>query len=289
MKSLFICSALFSILTFLPSILSQSYVPSTEVNDALTISRLSYCKIDQIEKFNCEACEKEILIGVYDPESDASTQVVITGNRDVITAGFRGTMKTVQQWLSNFDTKYVKWDVGRVHEGFYKRFDEVVDYSVKKLYEARKKFPEADIYLTGHSMGGAIATLVASYVKAKESKTIHPDMVYTFGSPRVGDKKFATYVNSQYGETILRVMNEWDMIPDLPPSILGFRHVGVLITCKTATSTCKKGSNLEENKGGLIGAIKRSYETSKNVKLSHLTYLNKGVGSNRFICDESHK
>jgi predicted lipase len=181
------------------------------------------------------------------------------------------------------DAIYTKWSVGKVHSGFYDRFREIRDPTVRLLKKAREELPNGDIIISGHSMGGAIATLFGSYLTENE-KELMPYQVYTYGSPRVGNREFSNYVDQQLGDRLLRIMNEFDMVTDLPPFSLGYRHTGNLIVCKTGTSECEEKGNMKENSGGMIKALKRLIETTKNVNKCHLTYLDYTIGTRRYKC-----
>jgi hypothetical protein len=280
---------MFNILNILKpiSFLSLILLDYTKANDYLFIDRFSYCKENEIKTFTCEDCtSSRSLIGVYDPLSKASSQVVVVTDKeeDQILVGFRGTINKIQQWASNLDAVYTRWSVGKVHSGFYDRFNEIKIPTLSFLKKARQHLPDADIIISGHSMGGAVATLFASYLKDGEDTSLYPSEIYTYGSPRVGDKTFATYVDTQFGDHLTRTMNEWDMVTDLPPKAFGYRHTGKLVVCKTGTDKCKQRSRLEENPGGIRTALKRTIETAKNVKLCHLTYMDETIGTNRYKC-----
>jgi hypothetical protein len=253
---------------------------------SLSVNRLSYCTTSEINRFSCTDCNtNRSLIGVYDPASKASSQVVVVLDNDEeeILVSFRGTINNVQQWASDLDTVYTKWyGSGKVHRGFYDRFNEIKSPTLTFLKKAQQQLPDGDIVISGHSMGGAVATLFASYLK--DFMKITPDYIYTYGSPRVGDGTFAKYIDKQFGDRIVRVMNEWDMVSDLPPMILDYRHTGKLVLCKTGTSTCAEKNRLDENPGGIVMAIKRTIETAGDVKKCHLTYLDKTIGTNRYKC-----
>jgi predicted lipase len=71
------------------------------------------------------------------------------------------------------------------------------------------------IYLTGHSLGGVLATLAASMVDATAT--------YTFGAPRAGNSKFA---EGLAGKNVHRVVYGLDIAPSYPHPLLGYRHGG---------------------------------------------------------------
>lgn len=261
------------------------------IYNSLYVDRLSYCKKDEIEHFSCVDCNSDrSLIGVFDSMSKASSQVVVVIDKEEeeILIGFRGTISEIKQWASNLDVKYTKWynGNGKVHSGFYDRFNEIKTRTISLLKKAQEELPNGDIIISGHSMGGAVATLFASYLK---QINIHPRFVYTYGSPRVGDRTFAKYVDKQFGERLTRVMNDWDMITDLPPLAFGYRHTGKLITCKTGTSECQERGRMQENTGGVVMKLKRTLRTTRNVEKCHLTYLDETIGSNRYKCVDKYR
>lgn len=267
------------------SVSSISNIDNDSLYDSLSVNRLTYCTKDQISHFSCIDCDKRSLIGVYDPVSKASSQVVVVIDKeeDEILVGFRGTINNIQQWVSDLDAVYTKWNGNsRVHLGFYNRFNEIKTPTLTFLRQAQKELPNGNVIISGHSMGGAVATLFASYLV--DTMKIQPTYVYTYGSPRVGDGTFAKYVDKQFGDRLVRVINEWDMVTDLPPMILQYRHTGKLVICKTGTTDCTEKNRLDENPGGIIMAMKRTIETAKDVKKCHLTYLEETIGTNRYKC-----
>ncbi len=80
----------------------------------------------------------------------------------------------------------------------------------------------ASVEVTGHSLGAALATLYAME-NAKTEQLVNPALC-TFASPLVGDATFAAAFNT-LGLTSWRVDNAPDLVPKIPPAILGFVHV----------------------------------------------------------------
>ena len=76
--------------------------------------------------------------------------------------------------------------------------------------------------ITGHSLGSALATLLALDVAG--NKVFATPSVYTFASPRVGDKVFAGTYDSLVQDS-WRINNLNDLVPQLPPLLAGYVHV----------------------------------------------------------------
>jgi hypothetical protein len=87
------------------------------------------------------------------------------------------------------------------------------------------------IDVTGHSLGGALATLYIADNFATGS--LATPLICTFASPRVGDSTFVTQFD-QLGITSWRIVNELDLVPKLP--FLGFSHVETAQTYNSGLS-----------------------------------------------------
>jgi len=100
---------------------------------------------------------------------------------------------------------------GKVHVGF--------KGEINKIWPAIEKAVAGidSLYITGHSLGAAMATIAASRVQSKVTALI------TFGSPRVGNAEF---VNSLI-VTHFRVQNNCDDVTKVPFRLMGFRHHGI--------------------------------------------------------------
>lgn len=157
---------------------------------------------------------------------------------------FRGT-SAFETWLSNLNTLQAGWDAGGlVHAGFKNEFYKIWDELNGRLSEIP---PDVPVFYTGHSLGGALATLAAS----RRS----PAAVYTFGSPKVGDTAFALSLREV---PVFRVVNNRDLVALLPPSRIPFDFCHVGETChypggmgpETVPSMTIDASLSEERHGG---------------------------------------
>jgi len=96
---------------------------------------------------------------------------------------------------------------------------------VSSLARLAWKAPVQSLTICGHSLGGALVTLLALDVAA--NTTFKDPAVYTFASPRTGDSSFVSVYNHLVPRTC-RVANRMDLVPKLPLPPL-YDHVGGLI------------------------------------------------------------
>jgi hypothetical protein len=123
---------------------------------------------------------------------------------------FRGTDPvTLPSWLTDAVVRLVEHGEyeGRVHHGFSTALRRTWRQIETILADVRDR----PLFLTGHSMGGALAVLTASRL----AKLGHPPVAtYTFGAPRVGDAAFC----ASYALPTYRIVNRLDLVPELPPT-----------------------------------------------------------------------
>lgn len=169
--------------------------------------------------------------------SDLDAQCFTTSRRNEMYITFRGT-DSILDVLTDLNVLKVSMDLygipdenrPKVHYGFLKQFrsiqnelDELVEEFMLSNYKVK------DIIITGHSLGGGLATLASLHYGLKY-KGISVFCV-SFGSPRVGNKKFAKMFNKNVYMS-RRYVNDDDPITMIPSSIR-FTHVnGLRYICK---------------------------------------------------------
>ena len=125
---------------------------------------------------------------------------------------FRGTQvfadPSLADMLSNLWFRRRPWDPGRVHRGYREALLDIVQELKRPLHSGRRP-----LYFTGHSLGGALATLASTLAPG-------PSATYTFGAPRVGDRVFARGLTN-----LVRIVHGADLAPRYPLP-LGYRHGG---------------------------------------------------------------
>jgi triacylglycerol lipase len=129
---------------------------------------------------------------------------------------FRGTV-TISEWISDASLSQVDYTYvangGKTETGFTKIYASIRAAIVQKVASLAGTGAYSTLYVTGHSLGAALATLAAPALAAQT--TLPRPIVYTFAGPRAGNPLFA----SRYDEAVAtswRVFNTNDEVPRLP-------------------------------------------------------------------------
>lgn len=146
---------------------------------------------------------------------------IIKQNNNIIIV-FKGSEEK-QDWLSNSKIEPILFskEDKTVHTGFYSYYKGFLEFISKSsnpiCKELLKDKVSYNIFITGHSLGGAIATLLTAYFY--ERKFANNLVCYTFGAPPVGWEKF----HEKYKELPLyRIINQFDPIPKINLLNTGF-------------------------------------------------------------------
>ncbi|XP_046858009.1 lipase-like [Xenia sp. Carnegie-2017] len=154
------------------------------------------------------------------------TKGFVKNTRNEIVVSFQGSFRTVD-WLRDFiivKKSYSGCQDCKVHTGFVKAYSPLKDQMFRKLRDLNRNKQEK-VLVTGHSLGGAMATLAAvDLINAG----YQVDLI-TFGAPRVGNKAFAQYVDRIVKGLNLRVTYLNDIVTVVPN--VGYRHAGQEIHC----------------------------------------------------------
>ncbi len=165
--------------------------------------------------------------------SEGSTQVAFLRHSKLplVIIAFRGTEPT--KW-ADVVTDLKAWKTpladgwGSVHSGFKTAFESIGAVMRTKLDEYKDQ--KVQIWVTGHSLGGGLATLMGAEILRREEAGEGFDLrgVYTFGSPRVGNRAFRdklVAVAAKHGAQLVRFRNGDDLVTAVP-RMTDFEHVG---------------------------------------------------------------
>jgi predicted lipase len=132
---------------------------------------------------------------------------------------FRGT-ETGPEWMEDFDALPVpnQFGKGTVHKGFQDQYSLIRASVLAGL--AQVAFDRA-LWITGHSLGGALATLCASDTALAN----YHKLTYTWAAPRAGWHDYADWFRT-LPDPLFHILNEWDIVPREPPAVDGYEHAG---------------------------------------------------------------
>lgn len=143
---------------------------------------------------------------------------------------FRGT-ESPQDWLDDLDADQAgyPWQAGagKVHDGFLKLYASLRDMA---LQAADGLQPGGLIRVCGHSLGCALSSLAVPDLR--ERWPDQPLEHYNFASPRLAAPDFAAFYNG-LGVPTFRVVNDSDLVPEVPPGVTGdwiYQHLGRAVT-----------------------------------------------------------
>lgn len=149
--------------------------------------------------------------------------VMINGPEAVI--AFEGTngVDDVGDWFANLDTARAQIKEGTVHRGFLNHYQLVDD----QVLDALASNKVSHVWLTGHSLGGAMAVHCALDLERRGELVVRG--VMTFGQPLLMVPGCSRIVNEKLAGRFLRFINEADVVPCVAP---GFRGGGSLVWFK---------------------------------------------------------
>jgi len=159
-----------------------------------------------------------------------NTQVYVAENADHIVVAFRGTesptsIDGLKDWLLTDAMNLLIVPEGRLghdlasagvgakfHKGFVDAIAEVWD-PLRDLVEQKFRKQDRPLWITGHSLGGALA-LFAAWLLKRRFIPVH--QIYTYGAPMIGNLKACDAINKEFSGSISRYANGNDPIPKLP-------------------------------------------------------------------------
>lgn len=143
----------------------------------------------------------------------------VASGEDVVVVVFRGTDDT-EDWFFNGNLYPRQMVEGNLHCGFACAYGTVRTQVLEEIKKAKAKH----IWITGHSLGGAMALVCAYDFTVYQGNKI--DGVITFGQPMIGKPNLATCLQGKLGDRYAHFINELDAVPQVPP---GYSHFGLAL------------------------------------------------------------
>ena len=246
---------------------------TTTIAQVMSLAASAYCSQSDLLQWNCKTCTQNVsnitvidentrLIMAYD-HSLKSHFISIRGSSDI------------NNWISNFETRiiypYIDTNIG-VHNGLYYEY---LLYKERMISFVQTMNDNDLLIITGHSAGSALATFLA-YDLLVEGAFLCSNMnIYTFGSPRIGNKEFVkSFVSLDVKH--YRITYKKDIVPHLPQEFLGFVH----IPHEMWFSTSSNYKLCHDNDGYEDDSCSNSCSPFSCTSISdHLNYLGYAIGS----------
>ena len=143
----------------------------------------------------------------------------------------------IKDWIGNFRFSIKKTVYGGIHTDFWESYEGLFKKIIETMHTLN--FHDKEIYITGHSRGGALATIFA----VDNPYNLYTKRIVTFGSPRVGDDKFVQTFNKRVKFDSVRYVNNLDLVTTVP--FWGYSHV--------------RGSVYFDRKGKIVSKRPKNY------------------------------
>lgn len=142
--------------------------------------------------------------------------------RNIIFISVRGTQSFIDGIV---DVKFLRMSgIGdskiKLHRGFYKAVLKEIDNVVLQL----SRFSNSNVYITGHSLGGAMAAILYNILALNKSSFLSAQSLflkscYTYGMPRYANNYATTLLQPTF-----QIYNPNDVVPVLPPKCFGYNN-----------------------------------------------------------------
>lgn len=240
----------------------------------------SYCNVSSLAAWNCTRCATsgfELKKVVFDQLWDLLGFVGWSDELDGVVVAFRGTdSRSYYNWVENMRTWRTDLALNYdgmpsralVHGGFFVSYNDSylagnISEAVAEIIAEKTSHPAGSggggaggdfrqgnpppqvlptVFTSGHSLGGALATLAA--LDLKMTLNLTDVRVITFGSPRVGNHVFTKWFEDTVGPS-WRFTHDRDIVPSVPPGYMGFHHlaheiwvVDLLLEGRTLVGVC---------------------------------------------------
>jgi len=156
---------------------------------------------------------------------------------------FRGT-KDLNNWMTDLHATPVSFpwifesgpDIGAIHAGFANALRdawEKISAALTNLVpppELAPDEPHPTFWITGHSLGGALAVLAGAAFSMWSRAPLRPvNGIYTFGQPRVGLYQFCGNYDHSLQKKTFRFVNNKDLVPRVPFRGFDYADLGQMI------------------------------------------------------------
>ena len=153
------------------------------------MSAVAYESASSIKDWSCPHCHKykmESISVFYTSDKSLQGFACYSPGLSSIIVSFRGS-NNLENWITNLNTiqtDYPGCSKCYIHKGFYDAYKSIGAYVRGEVSKLKSLYRSAQIMITGHSLGGALASLAAVDIHKNIGNV---QQLYTFGQPRVGN------------------------------------------------------------------------------------------------------
>jgi len=212
--------------SLLSNIVLSTPIDLNQLNIGVWLSGAAYCGKDKYKAMTLNGPAMGFVYRdtLYDVKTDLQGYIGTLSASKSIYVVLRGSSSTMN-WLDDFEVKQVPYTTFpecncKVHNGFYRSALGVKNKTIETVKALKTIYPAYSVIIIGHSYGAACAQLLAMELK----KVGIYIKLYDYGQPRVGDSKYASFVNTEISEHY-RTTHNRDVVPHVPPTdIFGYFH-----------------------------------------------------------------
>ncbi|XP_044964593.1 lipase-like isoform X1 [Hordeum vulgare subsp. vulgare] len=206
------------------------YASAVYMTDLTALYSWTCSRCNDLTKYLFSKQGFEIRCIIVDIRNCLQAFIGVDHNLNAVIVAIRGTQEnSVQNWIKDLvwkqvDLNYPNMPNAKVHTGFYSAYNNTLlrPAITNAVRKARRLYGDISVIVTGHSMGGAMASFCAlDLAISLGSDSVH---LMTFGQPRIGNAAFASYFE-QYVPSAIRVTHEHDIVPHLPPYFFFLPHL----------------------------------------------------------------
>jgi len=206
--------------------------------------------------------------------------------KNIVLVSIRGTNGTFEEWSSNFDvgadtyqyysltgSTHFEWVNKENHKGFDVTANRIKSEVDKYIATTTDSSASTVLWITGHSRGAGIANILGAMYESSENFDTY---TYTFAAPNTttnNDSKASKY------NSIFNIVNEDDMIPQLPLEAWGFTKYGINKTLSVEDFGYEDKNAFTNKEGTFEHLLGMDY--NNNSKISDTLSAFKNVANNR--------
>lgn len=212
--------------------LVKPYRTTLDQGNAYWMARLASCiyqsqagsdRPDEAGILNDLRAEDSQFVSVHGV-SQNSAQAAMVEHETYLALVFRGTDEGAD-WIDNLNAFPDQALFGAFHRGFLHSVLDIWDPLFEQYSVLNRQKPRG-LFVTGHSLGGAMATVASSIlIQQDEGFT----STYTFGQPRTVTRDTARVYNVEAKGKTFRFQNNNDIVTRAPARVMGYSHVGTFL------------------------------------------------------------